>query len=79
MLFFSEISEPFIPETSNKIKYCLGKFNDELQWPTIEKDFASIFETVEFGQNFKTVENLFTKIADAEAIDLEQQFAGTNR
>ena len=77
MLFFSDISEPFIPETSNKIKYCLGKSNDELEWPTMKKDFASIFETVRFGENFKPVENLFTKIADNEARNLENQFAGT--
>ena len=43
-----------------------------------KKNFASIFETVEFGENFKPVENLFTKIADDEAINLEQQFSGTN-
>ena len=79
MLFFSDISEPFIPETSNKIKYCLGKSNDELQWPAIEKDFVSIFEKIEFGENFKPVENLFTKIADDEALNLEHQFAGTMR
>ena len=77
MLFFSKISEPFIPETSNKIKYCIGKSNDELQWPTTKKDFASNFETVRFGENFKPVENLFTKISDAEARDLEDRFAGT--
>ena len=77
MLFFSEISEPFIPETSNKIKFCLGKSNDELQWPTIKKDFASTFETVKFGATFKPVENLFIKIADGEALNLEKQFAGT--
>ena len=77
MLFFSKISEPFIPETSNKIECCLGKSNDELEWPIIKKDFASIFETVRFGENFNPVENLFTKIADEEARDLEHQFAGT--
>ena len=78
MLFFSEISEPFIPETSKKIKFCLDKSDNELQWPTNEKDFASIFETMEFCETFKPVENLFTKISDSEVINLEQQFAGTN-
>jgi hypothetical protein len=78
MLFFSEISEPFIPETSKKIKCCLRKSNGELQCPTTKKDFASIFETVDFGGSFKPVENLFTKIADGEALNLEQQFAGTS-
>ena len=76
MLFFSEISEPFIPETSNRVKYCLGKSNNKLQWPSSEKDFASIFERVEIGEDFHPVENLFTKITDGEALDLEKRFSG---
>ena len=76
MLFFSDISEPFIPETATKIKNCLGKSEDKIQWPSLEENFISIFEKVEVGQEFNPVENLFTKIEDAETVGLEKKFAG---
>ena len=77
MLFFSEISAPFIPETTNKIKICFGKSYPENQWPLIET-FASIFEKVEIGERVSPVENLFTKIEDDYVLELEKQFAGNN-
>ena len=77
ILFFSEISEPFVPETSGKLKSCLGKFNNKIQWPSFKEDFASIFEHIEFGESFEPIENLFTKIADPDALDLEKRFAGS--
>ena len=76
MLFFSDISEPFIPETATKIKNCLGKSEDKIQWPSLEENFISIFEKVEVGQEFNPIENLFTKIEDGEAMSLEKKFAG---
>ena len=76
MLFFSDISEPFIPETATKIKNCLGKSEDKIQWPSLEENFTSIFEKVEVGQEFNPVENLFTKIDDGETMSLEKKFAG---
>ena len=77
MLFYSEISEPFIPETSIKVKNCLGKLNNKLQWPSFKKDFNSIFERVETGEEFKPIENLFKKIDDSQALDLEKRFEGS--
>ena len=77
MLFFSEISAPFIPETTNKIKICFGKSYTGDQWPLIET-FASIFEKVEIGERVSTIENLFTKIEDDYVLDLEKRFAGNN-
>ncbi len=76
MLFFSDISEPFIPETATKIKNCLGKSADKIQWPSLEENFTSIFEKVEVGQEFNPIENLFTKIEDGETMSLEKKFAG---
>ena len=76
MLFFSDISEPFIPETATKIKNCLGKSEDKIQWPSLEENFISIFEKVEVGQEFNPIENLFTKIEDGETMSLEKKFAG---
>ena len=76
MLSFSEISEPFIPETATKIKTCLGKSEAKLQWPSLGKNFTSIFEKVKVGEQFSPIENLFTKIEDGQANSLEKQFAG---
>ena len=76
MLFFSDISEPFIPETATKIKNCLGKSEDKIQWPSLEENFTSIFEKVEVGQEFNPIENLFTKIEDDKTMRLEKKFAG---
>ncbi|MFL2796618.1 MAG: methionine--tRNA ligase [Paracoccaceae bacterium] len=78
MLFFSEISEPFIPSTSNEIKYCLGKSNEKSQWPSLKEDFTSIFEKIDYGDDFKQIENLFVKISDDYALDLAKRFSGTN-
>ena len=76
MLFFSEISEPFIPETATKIKNCLGRSEAKIQWPSSEENFTSIFEKVKVGEEFNPIENLFTKIEDSKALSLEKQFAG---
>ena len=76
MLFFSEISEPFIPETATKIKTCLGKSQAKIQWPSLGENFPSIFEKVKAGEEFNPVENLFSKIEDSRAESLEKQFAG---
>ena len=78
MLFFSEISEPFIPSTSNEIKYCLGKSNEKSQWPSLKEDFTSIFEKIDYGDDFKQIENLFVKISNDYALDLAKRFSGTN-
>ena len=76
MLFFSDISEPFIPKTSKKVKECLGKSNEKPQWPSPKEDFESIFEKIEHGDDFKQIENLFVKISDDHALDLEKRFSG---
>ena len=78
MLFFSEISEPFIPETTIKIKNCLDKSLDQVQWACFKRNFSSIFERVEIGDEFKPIENLFKKIEDSHAQDLEKRFRGTD-
>ena len=78
MLFFSEISEPFIPETTNKIKNCLDKSLDQVQWDYFKRNFSSIFERLEIGHEFKPIENLFNKIEDSHAQDLEKRFRGTD-
>ena len=77
MLFFSEISEPFIPETSSKMKNCLCRSGEKLQWPSKE-NFTEYFEKLEFGGEFKSIENLFRKIDDVEALNLEKQFGGAD-
>ena len=78
MLFFSEISEPFIPETTIKIKSCLGKSQSQVQWASFNRNFVSIFERVEIGDEFNPIENLFKKIEDSHAQDLEKRFRGTD-
>ena len=78
MLFFSEVSEPFIPSTSKKVKYCLGKSNEKPQWPSHKEDFGSIFEKIEHGDDFKQIENLFAKISDDYVLSLVERFSGTN-
>ena len=77
MLFFSDISEPFVPETSVKIKSCLGKSQVHQKWPTLKKKFTLIFDKVKIGEEFKPLENLFKKIDDGDISNLEKQFAGT--
>ena len=76
MLFFSEISGPFIPETAYKIKNCFGKSYAKGQWPSIGKNFASAFEKIEVGAKFSPMENLFKKIEDDYVLELEKQFGG---
>ena len=76
MLFFSEISGPFIPETAYKIKKCLSKSYAKGQWPSIGKNFASAFEKIEVGAKFSPMENLFKKIEDDYVLELEKQFGG---
>jgi methionyl-tRNA synthetase len=78
MLFFSEISEPFIPETTIKIKACLYKSLDQVQWTCFKRNFSSIFERIEIGDEYKPIENLFNKIEDFHAQDLEKRFRGTD-
>ena len=78
MLFFSEISEPFIPETTIKIKNCLDKSLDQVHWACLEKNFSLIFERVDFGDEFKPIDNLFNMIDDSHAQDLEKRFRGTD-
>ncbi len=78
MLFYSEISEPFIPETCLKIKSCVGKSKDSVEWSFFKDDFETIFERVKFGAKFKPLQNLFKKIDNKEALDLEKRFAGTD-
>ena len=78
MLFFSDISEPFIPETTIKIKKCLGKSQGQAEWACNEKNFCSIFVRVEAGAEFKPIENLFNKIENSHAQDLEKRFRGTD-
>ena len=78
MLFFSEISEPFIPETTIKIKNCLDKPLDQVSWAFFTRNFSSIFERVEIGDEFKPIENLFHKIENSHVQDLEQRFRGTD-
>ena len=78
MLFFGEISEPFIPSTSNEIKYCLRKSNEKSKWPSLKEDFTSIFEKIDYGDEFKQIENLFVKISDDYTQDLAKRFSGAN-
>ena len=78
MLFYSEISEPFIPETTIKIKKCFDKSLDQVQWSYFKRNFSAIFERVEIGDEFKPIDNLFNKIDDSHAQDLEKRFRGTD-
>ena len=78
MLFFSEISEPFIPETTIKIKNCLDKSLDQVPWACYTRNFSSIFERVEIGDEFKPIENLFHKIENGYVQDLEKRFRGND-
>ncbi len=76
MLFISDISDPFIPETAKKIKECIGNSYSNRQWPSVKQNFVSIFENVEVGEKVSPIENLFTKIEDGYVLDLEKQFGG---
>lgn len=77
MFFFSEISEPFIPDTCEKIKDCIGKSRTNLSWPS-SRDFSSIFFTLSAGQAFQPIDNLFSKIEENRTIELQNQFRGTD-
>ena len=76
MLFFSDISHPFIPETAYKIRNSLSKSYANGQWPSINKNFTSIFEKVQIGEEISPIENLFSKIDDSYVLDLEKEFRG---
>jgi methionyl-tRNA synthetase len=78
MLFFGEISEPFIPETSAKIKGCFRKLEDKIPSSFFSGDFRNNFEIIKFGEDFKPIANLFKKIEDKEALDLEERFRGND-
>ena len=76
MLFISDISDPFIPETAKKIKDCIGNSYSNRKWPSVKQNFVSIFENVEVGEKVSPIENLFAKIEDRYVLDLEKQFGG---
>ena len=61
-----------------KIKNCFdkGKSLDQVQWAFFNTNFSSIFERVEIGEEFKPIDNLFKKIEDSHAIELEKRFRG---
>ena len=44
----------------------------------LQKKFQFNFERVEIGDEFKPIENLFKKIEDSHAQDLEKRFRGTD-
>jgi len=71
--FYSDISKPFIPATSQKIKNSLKKSCDDSEWPEIDK---ITFSVLKGGESFLVIENLFSKINDDQVTNLEMQFSG---
>ena len=69
---YSIISEPFIPDTCDRIIEDLG-FPEGSTWP---EDLDSFLQTVKGGQQFKVPENLFQKITDEERETFAAKFSG---
>ena len=67
--FFSEISYPFIPETSKKIKNIFNlNITDEYHWPEkFERNLKN-------GDLFNTPENLFSKIDDKKILEMSEKY-----
>ncbi len=70
---YSIISEPFIPDTCDRIIEDLG-FPKGSTWP---EDLDSFLQTVKGGQQFKVPENLFQKITDEERETFAAKFSGS--
>ena len=67
--FFSEISYPFIPETSKKMK---NIFNLDIIY---EYSWAEKYEKkLEEGSVFNTPENLFSKIDDKKILEMSEKY-----
>ena len=71
--FYSDISKPFIPVTSRKIKNCLNMAYDEKQWPNNNE---LVFSDFRGGEKFSLIENLFSKLNDEQIAELEEKFGG---
>ena len=69
---YSIISEPFIPDTCDRIIEDLG-FPKGSTWP---EDLDSFLQTVKGGQKFNVPENLFQKISDEERETFAAKFSG---
>ena len=69
---YSVISQPFIPDTCDKIIEDLG-FPKCSTWP---EDLDSFLQTVKGGQKFNAPENLFQKISDEERETFAAKFSG---
>ena len=69
---YSIISEPFIPDTCDRIIEDLG-FTKGSAWP---EDLDSFLQTVKGGQKFNVPENLFQKISDEERETFAAKFSG---
>ena len=51
---------------------------DQVKWACFKRNFSSIFDRMEIGDEFKPIDNLFKKIEDSHAKDLEKRFRGTD-
>jgi methionyl-tRNA synthetase len=71
---YGDISKPFIPDTSIKIKACLQKTLSDSYWP---KHNNSIFQQINGGDKFSIIDNLFCKISEEESLELETRFRGS--
>jgi methionyl-tRNA synthetase len=70
---YSIISEPFIPDTCNRIIEDLG-FPKGSTWP---EDLDSFLQKIKGGQKFNVPENLFQKITDEERETFAAKFSGS--
>jgi methionyl-tRNA synthetase len=69
---YSNISRPFIPETSDKIDKALT-LKDNSSWPVSVERYL---ENIEKGHSFIVPDNLFDKISEDQITELKIRFSG---
>lgn len=68
---YAVLSEPFIPETSARLREALNAA--KAGWPD---DLATALEALKGGEAFTVPDNLFAKISDQERDEWQEKFAG---
>ena len=71
---YSNISRPFIPDTSEKIDLAL-QLSNNISWPVSLTDYLN---SIQKDHKFSVPDNLFEKLSDQTISEFKQTFSGTN-
>ncbi len=81
IVLYANLSEPFIPDTAQKIHQAMGTKRGWPNWPDKTGLLRDEFGVLELkllpaGKTFTVPENLFTKITDDQIAELSARFSG---